>query len=158
MTTCDDLLTHVMLHGDVPPEGVRHLATCADCGAALADVRRVTHALAADDVPAPSPSLSARVRIAAEPLLAARRRRVDWLRIAAAVAAAILPLPLILAIDWWVVTQAHQLLSSVLPDAVSLFLVGNYTALLALLLTLTYAAVPLLAGRQLRPAHEDPHA
>ncbi|HEV7735682.1 MAG TPA: hypothetical protein VGR62_26140 [Candidatus Binatia bacterium] len=157
MTTCDELLTHVLLHGDVPPEGTQHLTTCAECAAALADVRRVTHALAADDVPAPTPALSARVRLAAEPLLAARRRRVDWLRIAAAVAAAILPLPLILAIDWWVVTNARQLLSIVLPDAVSLFLVGNYAALLALLLTLTYAAVPLLAGRQLRPALEDHH-
>jgi hypothetical protein len=147
MTTCDDVLTHVLLHGDVPPEGDTHLATCTDCARAVGDVRRVAGALAADVVPEPTAGLSARVLLAAEPILAARRRAVDWTRVAAAIAAAILPLPLILAVDWWIVTQLWQLLSIALPDAVSLFLVGNYVALLALLLTLTYAAVPLLAVR-----------
>lgn len=158
MTTCDDLLLHVLLHGDVPPDAGPHLAGCTDCAGALADVRRVGATLAGDTVPAASPGRSARVLLAAQPLLAARQRRVDWMRVAAAIAAAILPLPLILAVDWWVITQARHLLSAVLPDAVSLFLVGNYAVLLALLLTLTYAAVPLLAGRPLRPALEDRHA
>jgi hypothetical protein len=153
--TCDDVLTHVLLHGDVPTDADTHLASCADCTSAVADVRRVSLALAADVVPPPSSGLSARVLVAAAPLLAARRRAVDWWRIAAAIAAAILPLPLILAVDWWVVTQLRQILSVVLPDAISLFLVGNYVALLALLLTLTYAAVPLLASR---PVLEDRHA
>jgi hypothetical protein len=153
--TCDDVLLHVMLHGDLPRGGDAHLATCVDCAGAVADARRVGAAFAADVVPAIPPGLSARVLRAAEPVLAAHRRRVDWLRVAAAVAAALLPLPLILAVDWWIVTQLRVLLSTVLPDAVSLFLVGNYVALLALLLTLTYAAVPLLAGR---PALEDRHA
>ncbi len=153
--TCDDALTQLLLHDDVPPPVETHLATCAACAAAVGDVRRVAHALAADVVPAPSPGLSARVLLAAAPLLAARRRTVDWQRVAAAIAAAILPLPLILAVDWWIVTQMRHVLSTVLPDAVSLFLVGNYVALLALLLTLTYAAVPLLASR---PVFEDPHA
>lgn len=153
--TCDDALTHVLLHGDVPADVEAHVASCPECAATLADVRRLGAVLAADVVPVPSPGLSARVVLAAEPLLAARRRAVDWTRVAAAIAAAILPLPLILAVDWWVVTQLRQLLSIVLPDAVSLFLVGNYVALLALILTLTYAAVPLLASR---PALEDTHA
>lgn len=153
--SCDDVLTHVLLHGDVPPAAAAHLSTCADCAASVADVRRIAASLARDLVPPPSPGLSARVLLAAEPVLAARRRAVDWRRIAVAIAAAILPLPLILAVDWWIVTQLRHLLSVVLPDAVSLFLVGNYVVLLALLLTLTYAAVPLLAGR---PVSEDRHA
>ena len=44
-----------------------------------------------------------------------------------------------------------------LPDALSLYFVVNYTTLLALLLTLAYGAIPLLAERQTRLRHEEIH-
>ena len=65
---------------------------------------------------------------------------------------------LILALDWFLVRGAHALLSGLLPDALSLYLAGSYAVLLATLLGLTYAAVPLLAARQLRPPLEEHHA
>ena len=44
------------------------------------------------------------------------------------------------------------------PAALSLYFVLNYTTLLAVLLTLAYGAVPLLAERQARLRREERHA
>jgi hypothetical protein len=48
-------------------------------------------------------------------------------------------------------------LSAVLPGALSLYLVFNYAATLALLLALTYSAIPILAERQARLRREEVH-
>src|SRR5262249_56380391 len=103
------------------------------------------------------PWVCRRVVGARPPFLAARVEPVPrpaW----RALAIALLPLPLILAADWFLVRGAHALLSGLLPDALSLYLAGSYAVLLATLLGLTYAAVPLLAARQLRPPLEEHHA
>jgi hypothetical protein len=57
-----------------------------------------------------------------------------------------------------VVRTAERLLSAVLPGALSTFVVANYAILLALLLALTYGAVPILAERQARGQREEIHA
>jgi hypothetical protein len=69
-----------------------------------------------------------------------------------------LPLPAVLLLNVYLVRAAHAVLSTILPEAVSLYLVVNYTALLALLLTLAYGAIPLLSDRQLRLRREESHA
>jgi hypothetical protein len=61
----------------------------------------------------------------------------------------------VLFIDAYLLRIAYRWLSAVLPDALSLFLVLDYTALLALLLTLAYGAIPLLTERQLRLRREE---
>ena len=68
-----------------------------------------------------------------------------------------LPLPAILFVGWHALEAANRLLSSVLPAALSFYLVATHAAVLALLLGLTYGAVPLLAAHQLRLQHEDTH-
>ena len=77
--------------------------------------------------------------------------------VARALAAALVPLPLIAFFDWQIVRTAHAVLSRVLPDALSFYLVFNYTATLVLLLALTYAAVPILVERQARLRHQESH-
>jgi hypothetical protein len=141
---CDDVLSAIMLGLPLPPDGASHIEGCARCRAEAALAREVAATFTA----------------AAEPLLAARRRRrrVDWPLVLRAVGAALLPLPLILLVDVALVGVAYQLLASVLPQALTTYLVANLATTLALLLALTYAAVPLLAARQ-HAAHpfEDAH-
>ena len=79
-------------------------------------------------------------------------------RLLRALTAALVPLPIILVLDAVIIRGAYRLLAGLLPAAVSLYVVANYAALLALLLALAYGAVPILAARQGRFAPEVHHA
>jgi anti-sigma factor RsiW len=159
MMDCDTALATV-LFGRATPDTEAHLAACPRCGTDVPHVRRVSAML--DTIPAPTaaPDLGARVRHAAAPLLAANAVRlpaVAWRRFAAAIAVAVLPLPLVLFVGWEALSTVNRLLSAVLPERLSFYLVATHAALLALLLAVTYGAVPLLAAHQLRLQHEDTH-
>jgi hypothetical protein len=109
------------------------------------------------EVPEPSPDLVPRVLASARPLLAAHARRATaraWVR---PLAVSLLPLPLIVAVNVTVVRALYGLLSTVLPDVVSTYLVGQYALLVLVMLGLTYAAVPVLADRQARALLENSH-
>jgi hypothetical protein len=60
-------------------------------------------------------------------------------------------------IDVWALGTIYAWLARLLPPALSLYLVVNYAAVLALLGALTYGAIPLLAERQARGLREAPH-
>ena len=153
--SCDDALAAVFL-GEVRDEATRaHLATCARCREHAPLVGAITQAFAASATPEPPAGLTGRVLRAAGPLLG---RRAAWPALGRAVAAALVPLPIILWIDWLVVRTAERLLSAVLPGALSTFVVVNYSILLLLLMALTYGAVPILAERQARGQREEIHA
>jgi hypothetical protein len=145
---CDDVLSALMLGLPLPADADEHIAGCARCRSESEAARQLAATFAAAEPAAPSPALARRILSAAEPLLAARRRRVDWPLVVRALGAALLPLPLILAVDAALVGVAYQLLARVLPQALTTYLVANLATTLALLLALTYAAVPLLAARQ----------
>ncbi len=148
MSDCDDILAALLL-GDSPAgEAAAHVRACARCREDDGLVLCLRQGLAADARETPPPGLSASALAAAVPLLARNARQRAWHRVGRAVAAAVVPLPFIIALDAWVVRTAYHLLSLVLPGAVSIFVAGNYAALLALLLALTYGAVPILAERQ----------
>jgi hypothetical protein len=161
MTDCDLLLAGMLFGGSAASDTAPHLATCARCRADAPAVRDVAAAFAASAAPAPRATLAPRVLRAAAPLLAAHTRRlpaVAWPRLAAAIAVALLPLPLILLVGWQTLSVANDLLSVVLPARLSFYLVATHAAALALLLAVTYGAVPLLAAHQLRLQHEETHA
>ncbi len=109
------------------------------------------------ETPSPPPDLVARTLVAAGPLLAAHARRArarSWLR---PLVVALMPLPLILAVDAALARLLYGILSTVLPSAVSTYLVGQYALVVVLLLGGAYAAVPVLADRQARAAMESSH-
>ncbi len=143
------------------PAVAAHLATCAECRAEGTALHRLATILAAARLSSPPVGLAVRVREAAAPLLArnarlAREARLAlWRTVGQAVAAALLPLPLLLLVDGYVVRAIYGTLHAVLPDALSLYFVVNYTTLLAVLLTLAYGAIPLLAERQARLQREE---
>lgn len=151
--TCDDARTALVLAAS-HPDAAAHVAACATCGADATTLAAIAHAFAADPEPATDPARVAHALAAASPILAARRApAVDWWRVAAAVLVALLPLPLVVAADWWLLQTAYGVLSTLLPSSLSLLVLGHYAAFLLLLLTLTYAAVPVLAARPLRDHH-----
>lgn len=116
----------------------------------MIDDERVRRMLEAHAVPPAAPEAVARTLAAAAPLLAVHARRASLRSVVRPLLAALVPLPLILAVDVAVVWALHAALATVLPAAVSTFVAANYAVLLALLLSSTYAAVPLLVDRQLR--------
>lgn len=155
---CEEMRTALALGAAPTGEVARHVAGCAECRAAAPALRAVATALAAARIPAPPAALASRVRAAAEPLLARHARAALWRTVGRAVAASLVPLPLLLIVDGYLVRAIYDSLRTVLPNALSLYFVVNYTTLLAVLLTLAYGAIPLLAERQTRRRHEETHA
>jgi len=155
MSECDDVLSQLLLGRALDADATAHVSACPRCATEERDVRRVAALLASDDVPAASPALSARVLRAAAPLLAHRARRAAWWTLGRALAAALVPLPLILFLDFHLVRTAYGVLNVLLPGAVSLYVAFNYAATLALLLALTYGMIPIVAERQMRLRREE---
>jgi hypothetical protein len=94
---------------------------------------------------------------AASPLLAVHARRTSpraWLP---PLAVALLPLPLVVVANVALARVLHAVLSLVLPDVVSTYLVAQHALFVLLLAAVTYAAVPVLADRQARARVEEMH-
>jgi len=160
---CDTALTAILLHAASESDQAveAHISACLRCRADVPEVRHVRDTLGSTITPAPPHGLTGRLLDAAAPLLAAHARRlpaVAWPRMAAAIAVAILPLPLILFVGWESLAAAQHLLATVLPGRLSVYLVAAHASVLALLLAITYGAVPLLAAHQLRLRYEEPDA
>jgi hypothetical protein len=155
VSDCDDILARALLHDTLDATAAAHVRDCAHCNELEPIVRALRRSLAADVGLAPPAALQACVLRAAAPLLAQHARRISWSGVLRPVAAALVPLPLVLLVDAYLVRTAHDVLQTLLPSALSTYLVFNYGALLALLLTLTYGAIPLLADRQMRLRHEE---
>ena len=157
MATCDEIRETLFLGGSLDDAAAAHLRECASCQEEARVIRALTLGLATGAVPDPPPGLTARLLEAARPLLAARglaQRQQSRRQLARAVIVALLPLPAILVLNAYAVYAAYAVLSAILPATLSAYLVFNYTALLVLLMTLTYGAVPLFADRQARLGQE----
>lgn len=153
MTTCDDVLEKLLLEEALDPDGSDHVRGCSRCGRDSEVVANLRRELAASPAPEPPPALYERVASAAQPLLARNRRRATWRLVARAVGAGVLPLPAILLVDAYVLGEIHRLLSLVLPQMLSLYVLAGQATLIALLLAISYGAIPILAERQLASLH-----
>ena len=161
MIDCDDVLAEVLLGQRLDEAAAGHVASCARCRAEIAGVQAVSAALGARPAPEPPPGLGERMLRVAAPALTRNARAAwspPWRDVARALAAALLPLPVVLAADALGLRAVYDLLSRVLPSALSAYLVLSYAAVVTLLLGATYAAVPVLAAHQARLRHEERHA
>jgi len=138
-------------HGAAMGAALNHLAGCPACQGQEERARTVARLLAQgeDTPPEPSAAGTQRVLAAAAPLLArhAERARAERRRVAWALVVALLPLPLIVFANVKLLFAAHVALSGLIDPRVSLYLVGCLGAAVALLLALSYLAVPFLARR-----------
>lgn len=153
---CDDVRERAFL-GRAEAGDAEHVAACATCGDVTPVLGELAATFAAHRVAEPTPGLDVRVAAKARPLLLARRRHAARRQIAAALVAALVPLPLIVVLDVWALRVMYDVLRWLLPEPLSLYLIVNYAAVLALLGTLTYGAIPLLAERQARSRPEVLH-
>jgi hypothetical protein len=145
--TCDDVLEALVAGEPLAAPVAAHLAACSRCAADRTHAAAIARALA-EPVPAVPAMLRARTLAAAAPLLARNARRATWPLAVRALAVAALPLPLVLLLDLRAVRALYGALSTVLPDALTLWVVSSWAATLTVLLALTYAAIPILAERQ----------
>jgi hypothetical protein len=157
MTDCDDVRLRRVLGHALDDTARTHAASCTRCIADATPHARLAAALATAPEPAPPPSLHARTIARVAGLLEARRHRAGITAAVRAVAVALLPLPVVVLIDAWVLHAIYRALASVLPASLSFYLVVNHAALLALLCGATYAAIALLAAHQRRAAPEVLH-
>jgi hypothetical protein len=148
-TTCDDVRTARALGARLGDDGEAHVAACASCRHEMPALATVDAALGRYAVDAPPSGLRPRVLDAAASLLVLNARRARRRHLVRAVAAGLVPLPLIVLVDFVLVRTLGELLGTFLPRALTVYFVAEYAALLALLVALTYAAIPLLAARQL---------
>jgi hypothetical protein len=152
VSSCDEIRAALLLGDDDAAEA--HVRGCPACVEIASGLVSLARDLAASAPEGPPPGLQNRVLIAAAPLLreqgvALRRARaLDGLRLCAAPALALLLLPVVVYVDFWLVSALYGLLSRVLPAGLDLYLASTYAIFLAGLLALTYASLPLVVERQ----------
>jgi len=127
-----------------------HAADCEACRADLLPVERVAARLEADCVAVDVSALSQRTLERLQPALARRARAEYQRQVAAALLVGLVPLPAIALYNAYVLRLLYHLMAIVLPVGVAGYLVATYAAFLVLLFAMTYAAVPVLMGRQHR--------
>jgi len=157
MTSCDDVLEALALAATPDPAVDRHVAGCPRCRTHAPAMRALAARLAGAPAPAPPATLADDVLRTAAPLLRRHARRSAWMPLVRAIGAALLPLPAILAVDAYLLHTLYTLLCRILPPSVGVYVIVNNVLLLALLLALTYGAIPLLAERQARGRRMVPH-
>jgi hypothetical protein len=155
---CDEIRLALLLGDPLDGDAATHARSCAVCGAAEAAVRALSTRLAVEPEVVASPGFPERVLRAAAPLLERNRRLAIGRQLVRTLLAALVPLPAIVLVDAYVIREVYQVLSTVLPVSLSLYLVLNAVAMLAALLSVTYGAVPILAERQLRAQRRELHA
>jgi hypothetical protein len=70
-------------------------------------------------------------------------------RVAAGLVVALLPLPLVLAFNAYLLSAVYALAALVVPSGVAAYLVFSYAAVVLLLLSFAYGSIPLLVAKQL---------
>jgi len=80
------------------------------------------------------------------PLLDRHAQRLFRRRVVRTLGLALLPLPLVLALDGLLLAALYELASAWLPSGVATYLVVSYGVALLVGLALTYASIPLLVA------------
>jgi hypothetical protein len=162
-SVCDEVRAALLI-GAADDALRAHLEACAGCREASGALASIGRELAASAPAGPPAGLRERVLLAAAPLLreqgVARRREraIAGLRLCGAPAIALALLPFVLYVHVSLVTGLYELLASVLPRGLDVYVAGTYAIFLAGLLALTYGALPLVLARQRGPQGVRAHA
>lgn len=136
---------------DDPERGLaslrEHVAECEACAGNPPAVERIDAVLRRQPSVEDSEMLSQRVLLAARGLLAERRKHSYRRRVRRGLILALAPLPLVVSVDVYLLHSAYTALSSVLPAAIVIGMLASHAAMLALLVALTYASLPLLLAQ-----------
>jgi hypothetical protein len=135
-----------------PPDNplAAHARECDDCGAAAPPLAELAARLDADALEIDAARLSAAALALVLPELQAYAQAAFWRRLVRALAVALLPLPLVLAADLWLLGWLYDLAAAWLPSGIALYLVASYAVSALVVIGAAYAAIPLLIARPLR--------
>ncbi|HYD49245.1 MAG TPA: hypothetical protein VEB21_12895 [Terriglobales bacterium] len=132
---------------ELHPVFAEHLAECDECRGQRAALERISASLRASEVGVDCDRLTAGTLLCLAPAIETNAAEAFWRRVVTALVVAIIPLPLVLAWDAYLMRELHSFLQAFLPSPVATYVTFSYAALLTLLLAGTYAAIPLSAGR-----------
>jgi len=133
-----------------------HARECDDCRADAPPLAALTTRLDADPLEPDGARLSAAALARVLPELQAHAQAAFWRRLVRVLAVALLPLPLVLAADLWLLGWLYELAAAWLPSALALYLVGSYAVSALVLIGAVYAAIPLLIARPLPAPDTSP--
>ena len=125
----------------------QHAADCDECREATPPLGDIVRTLSSYATSIDAAALSRRVLAALRPELTRLASIWFWRRLARGLLAALVPLPLIVLFDAYVLSNVYEWVSGLLPTVVATYLVASYGALLFLLFGATYAAIPLVLAR-----------
>jgi hypothetical protein len=140
---------------DVPNALGEHARECADCAVSQDEIARVGSALRRESIDLDTTLLSRRVAAMVAPELARLAGQAFRRRVAFYLGLALIPLPLVLAYDAFVLRLVFHLLSGLLPEALATYVVASMALSGLLVIASAYAAIPLLVDRQTvsQPVH-----
>lgn len=126
---------------------VEHARSCEECRGGAAPLASLTALLDANAVQVDAGRLSRQVLESAAPALRARAQAAFWRRLIRTLAVALVPLPLVVGVDLWLLGWLYAFTAAWLPTSLALYVVVSYAASLLVLIGSTYAAIPLLLAR-----------
>lgn len=132
----------------LPAQLAAHSADCSECQNTPLPLDRIAAVLEATVPAIDAAALSRQTFAQLRPELQRRALALGWRRMAVGVLLSLLPLPLVLAYNAYLLHVVYDLLSSLLPAAIAAYLVLSYGAFLLLLFATTYAAIPLLMAHR----------
>lgn len=127
---------------------VAHVADCSACRVAPPPVERIAVHLDAVAVPLDAVALSSRTFQRLQPEIGRLAAAAIWRRAAAGFMLAVLPLPLVLVCNAYLLHLVYVAASAVVPPPLAAYLIASYAAFLVLLFAATYAAIPLCLARR----------
>lgn len=133
-----------------------HARECDDCRSAGPSIDGLAARLDTSTVELDASRLSRLVLACAAPELQARARALFWRRLARTLAAALVPLPLVLAADLWWLGRVYDVATVWLPAGLAADFVLSYAVSLLVLIGSAYAAIPLLLARPVRAGDPEP--
>jgi hypothetical protein len=124
-----------------------HARDCDACASEAPPLAALAAALDGDAGAVDAGRLSRLALARVAPALQARADALFWRRFARALAAGLVPLPLVIGINVWVLSWLYELAAAWLPTALAMYLVLSDALLLLVSIGCAYAMIPLLLAR-----------
>jgi hypothetical protein len=125
-----------------------HAAGCEQCRSERPPIAEL-EALLATEVEIDAAALSRAALRALRPELSRLSAAVFRRKVAAGLVVALVPLPLILFLNAYLLRAVYALAALIVPSTLAAYLVFSYAALVLLLLAFAYGSIPLLVAKQL---------
>lgn len=125
-----------------------HVADCEACQAESPDVAAMSNILRESTVDSEASLLSRSTLDRLRPELARRAALAFRRRVAVGLLAALVPLPLVLLFDAYLLRAMFDLVSLLIPTTLAAYMVISYGVFLLLMMAGVYGAIPLLVERQ----------